>query len=307
MSQPAEPTRPKLPTEVIHLYNLFIHGEISRRDFMDGVQRFATGGLAAAAIIDALMPNYALGQQVSKTDDRIKATYETVPSPQGNGSIKGYLVRPASADGRSDKPTKLPGILVVHENRGLNPHIEDIARRLALANFMAFAPDGLTSLGGFPGDDYKGGQMFGKVDRKKMSEDFVAAAMALKSRADCTGKIGVTGFCYGGGTSNALAVRLGADLAAAVPFYGGAPAAEDVPKIKAAILVHHGELDTRLAAAWPAYDAALKAANVPHEGYIYPGAVHGFHCDATPERYNKAAADVAWQRTIDWFNKYVRA
>jgi carboxymethylenebutenolidase len=290
----------------VFLYNLFIHGAIHRRAFMDGVQRFAVGGLAATTIIEALMPNYALGQQVSKTDDRIKSTYEIVPSPQGNGSIKGYLVWPVSADTRAETVAKLPGILVVHENRGLNPHIEDIARRLALANFMAFAPDGLTSVGGFPGDDYKGGQLFRKVDGKKMGEDFVASAMWLKSRADCTGKIGATGFCYGGGISNTLAVRLGADLAAAVPFYGAVPAQEDIPKIKAAILVHHGELDTRLAATWPAYDLALKAANVPHEGYIYPGAVHGFHCDATPERYNKAAADLAWQRTIDWFNKYVR-
>jgi carboxymethylenebutenolidase len=302
-----EPTRPKLPSEAIELYNLYIHGEISRRDFMDGVQRFAIGGLAAAAIIEALMPNYALGQQVSKTDERIKATYETIPSPQGNGSIKGYLVRPVSADTRSETAAKLPGLIVVHENRGLNPHIEDITRRLALANFMAFAPDGLTSLGGFPGDDYKGGQLFSKIDGKKMAEDFVASAMWLKSRADCTGKIGATGFCYGGGISNTLAVRLGTDIGAAAPFYGAPPAAADVPKIKAAILVHHGELDTRLASTWPAYDMALKAANVPHEGYIYPGAVHGFNCDATPERYNKAAADLAWQRTIDWFNKYVRA
>jgi carboxymethylenebutenolidase len=302
-----EPTRPKLPSEAIELYNLYIHGEISRRDFMEGVQRFAIGGLAAATIIEALMPNYAKGQQVSKTDDRIKATYETVPSPQGNGSIKGYLVRPVSADTRNATPTKLSGIVVVHENRGLNPHIEDIARRLALANFMAFAPDGLTSVGGFPGDDYKGGQLFSKVDNKKMGEDFVASALWLKSRADCTGKIGVTGFCYGGGVSNTLAVRLGADLGAAVPFYGQVPAKEEIPKIKAAVLVHHGELDTRLAATWPAYDTALSAANVPHEGYIYPGAVHGFNCDATPERYNKAGADLAWQRTIDWFNKYVRA
>ncbi len=302
-----EPTKPKLPREAIELYNLFIHGEISRRDFMDGVQRFAIGGLAFTAIIEALMPNYALGQQVSKSDDRIKAAYETVPSPQGNGSIKGYFVRPVSADTRGATPAKLPGIIVVHENRGLNPHIEDIARRFALANFMAFAPDGLTSLGGFPGDDYHGGQMFGKVDGKKMAEDFVAAATWLKSRPDCTGKIGATGFCYGGGIANTLAVRLGADIGAAVPFYGAVPPKDQIQKIKAAILVHHGELDTRLAATWPAYDAALKEANVPHEGYIYPGAVHGFNCDATPERYNKAAADLAWQRTIDWFNKYVRA
>jgi len=302
-----EPKKSKLPGEAIALYNLFIHGEISRRDFMDGLQRFAIGGLTAAALMEALMPNYAAGQQVSKTDDRIKASYETVPSPQGNGSIKGYFVRPVSADTRAAAASKLPGIIVVHENRGLNPHIEDIARRLALANFMSFAPDGLTSLGGFPGDDYKGGQMFSKVDGKKMAEDFVAAAMWLKSRADCSGKIGATGFCYGGSISNTLAVRLGADIAAAVPFYGGPPSKDDTAKIKAAILVHHGELDARLAATWPDYAAALKAANVPHEGYIYPGAVHGFNCDATPERYNKPAADLAWQRTIDWFNKYVRA
>jgi len=302
-----ETNRPKMPPEAIELYNLFIHGVISRRAFMDGVQRFAIGGLAVTAIIEALMPNYALGQQVSKTDDRIKATYETVPSPQGNGSIKGYLVRPFSADTRTETAAKLPGILVVHENRGLNPHIEDIARRLALANFMAFAPDGLTSLGGFPGDDFRGGQMFAKIDGKKMAEDFVASAMWLKSRADCTGKIGATGFCYGGGISNTLAVRLGADLGAAVPFYGAVPAKEDIPKIKGAILVHHGALDTRLAATWPAYDKALTEINVPHEGYIYAGAVHGFNCDATPERYNKAAADLAWQRTLGWFNKYVRS
>jgi len=303
-----EPTKPKLPSEAVELYNLFIHGVISRRAFMDGVQKFAVGGLAAATIIEALMPDYARAQQVPKNDDRIKATYETVPSPQGNGSIKGYLVRPVSANTREQAVSKLPGIIVVHENRGLNPHIEDIARRFALANFMAFAPDGLTSLGGFPGDDYNGGQLFNKIDRMKMTEDMVAAAMWLKSRADCTGKIGATGFCYGGGIANTLAVRLGADLAAAAPFYGGVPtSAEDIAKIKAAILVHHGALDTRTAATWPAYDKALTAANVPHEGYIYPGAVHGFNCDATPERYNKAAADLAWSRTIDWFNKYVRA
>jgi carboxymethylenebutenolidase len=301
-----ESVRPKLPSEAIELYNKFIHGGMSRRAFMNDLQRFAVGGLAASTILEALMPNYALGQQVSKSDDRIKASYETVPSPKGNGSIKGYFVRPTSSDSRSEKPSKLPGVIVVHENRGLNPHIEDIARRFALANFMAFAPDGLTSLGGFPGDDYKGGLMFSKVDRNKMSEDMVASAMWLKSRPDCTGKITATGFCYGGGIANMLAVRLGTDLAAAAPFYGAVPATEDIPKIKGAILVHHGELDTRLAATWPAYDQALTAANVPHEGYIYAGAVHGFNCDATPERYNKAAADLAWQRTIDWFNKYSR-
>jgi len=302
-----EPKQSKLPSEAVELYNLFIHGVISRRTFMNSLQKFAVGGITVAALAQALMPNYAQAQQVSKTDDRIKTSYETVPSPEGNGSIKGYFVRPVSADTRNETPTKLPGILVVHENRGLNPHIEDVARRLALQGFMAFAPDGTTSLGGFPGDDYKGGQLFSKIDGKKMTEDMVAAAKWLKARPDCTGKIGATGFCYGGGMSNTLAVRLGADLAAAVPFYGGPPAKEDIPKIKAAILVHHGELDKRLASTWPAYDEGLKAINVPHEGYIYPNAVHGFNCDATPERYNKAAADLAWQRTVGWFNKYVSA
>jgi carboxymethylenebutenolidase len=299
-----EPTQPKLPAEAVALYNKFIHGGMSRRSFMSGIQGLAVGGLAASAMVEALMPNYALGQQVAPTDNRIKATYETVPSPNGNGTIKGYFVRPISADTRNATPTKLAGVIVVHENRGLNPHIEDIARRFALANFMAFAPDGLTSLGGFPGDDYKGGQLFSKVDGKKMTEDMVASALWLKARPDCTGKIAATGFCYGGGIANTLAVRLGADIAAVAPFYGGPPTADDVAKIKASVLVHHGELDTRLAGTWPAYDKALTAANVPHEGYIYPNCVHGFNCDATPERYNKPAADLAWQRTIDWFNKY---
>ena len=302
-----EPTKSQLPSEAVELYNLFIHGVISRRAFMDGLQKFAVGGVAVATLMEMLMPNYAQAQQVAKTDDRIKASYETVPSPQGNGMIRGYLVRPSGADTREEKPSKLPGVIVVHENRGLNPHIEDVARRFALQNFMAFAPDGLTSLGGYPGDDYKGGQMFRNVDGKKMTEDMIAAAMWLKNRPDCTGKITATGFCYGGGIANTLAFRLGADIAAVAPFYGGPPADGDIPKIKGAVLVHHGALDTRLSATWPGYDKALTAINVPHEGYIYPNAVHGFNCDATPERYNKAAADLAWQRTIDWFNKYARA
>jgi len=294
-----ESTKNKVPSGAIQLYNLFIHGEIDRRAFLEGLQKFATSSMAVAALAEALMPNYAAAQQVSRTDERIKAGYETVPSPQGNGSIKGYLVRPVSADSRDAKPAKLPGILVVHENRGLNPHIEDVTRRFALAGFMAFAPDGLTSAGGFPGDDYRGGQMFSKIDGKKMFEDMVAAALWLKGRADCTGKIAVTGFCYGGSVSNNLAVRLGTDLSAAVPFYGGAPAAkEDVAKIKAAILVHHGELDTRLAQAWPAYDAALKEANVTHEGYIYPGAVHG--SIATPPRSGTIRPPPIWHGDVRW-------
>lgn len=300
-----DPKKPTMPPEAIELYNLFIHGVISRRAFMDGVKRFAVGGLTTAMVVESLMPRYAEAQQVAKNDDRIKTSYETVQSPNGNGNIRGYLVRPVSADTRSAMPSKLPGIIVVHENRGLNPHIEDIARRLALANFMAFAPDGLTSLGGFPGDDYRGGQMFNKINNQKMGEDFLAAAQWLKARSDCTGKIGVTGFCYGGGVANTLAVRMGADLGAAVPYYGAVPM-QGIENVKAAVLVHHGALDTRLAGTWPAYDKALTMAGVPHEGYIYPNAVHGFNCDATPERYNKEAADLAWGRTINWFNKYVR-
>jgi carboxymethylenebutenolidase len=274
------------PQELLDLFHLYVHGDINRRAFLDRAGKFAVGGLTAAGIFEMLKPNYAWAQQVPKDDKRIRTEYATVPSPQGNGSIKGYLVRPANATG------KFASVLVVHENRGLNPYVEDVARRLGTANFMAFAPDGLTSVGGYPGDDEKGGALFGKVDRPKMVEDFVAAATWLKSRPDSTGRLGAVGFCFGGGIANTLAVRM-PDLAAAVP------------KIKAAVLVHHGELDTRLAETWPAYDAALKAANVPHEGYIYPKANHGFHNDTTP-RYDEAAAKLAWGRTLDWFNKYLR-
>ena len=282
-----EPTRPKLPKEAVELYNVFIHGGMSRRAFMDGLKKFAVGGLAVPALYEALMPDYAGAQQISPTDNRLKTSYETVQSPKGNGSIKGYFVRPMSADTREATPLKMPGIIVVHENRGLNPHIEDVARRMALEGFQAFAPDGLTSLGGYPGDDYKGGQLFNKVDKTKMFEDMVAAALWLKGRADSTGKIGITGFCgFGGGVSNQMAVRLGADLGAAVPYYGGPPPDADIPKIKAAILVHHGALDTRTAGTWPAYDKALTAIGVPHEGHIWPDSMHGFNCDATPERYS---------------------
>src|SRR5271169_2519276 len=241
-----ETIKNKVSIDAIQLYNLFIHGEIDRRAFMEGLQKFATGSMTVAALAQALMPNYAAGQQVSRTDERIKAGYEAVPSPQGNGTIKGYFVRPVSADSRDAKPAKLPGILVVHENRGLNPHIEDVARRFALAGFMAFAPDGITSVGGYPGDDYNGGLLFRKVDGKKMMEDMVASAQWLKARADCTGKICATGFCYGGGVANNLATRLGADIAAVAPFYGAVPMDAEVAKIKAAVMVHHGALDTRL-------------------------------------------------------------
>jgi carboxymethylenebutenolidase len=252
------------------------------------------------------MPNYALGQQVRKDDERIKASYETLPSPDGNGYVRGYLVRPASADTRDEKPTKVPGVIVIHENRGLNPHTEDVARRFALENFMAFAPDALSSVGGYPGDDYKGGLLFGKIDAAKRTQDFVASARWLKARADCTGQLGATGFCFGGSMANNLSVLLGAELGAAAPFYGGAPKPEDVPKIKAAILIHHGGLDKNLSGAYPAQEAELKKNNIRYEGHIYPDSVHGFFNDATPERYNKVSAQQAWTRTIEWFNQYVR-
>jgi carboxymethylenebutenolidase len=287
------------PQELLNLFDKYVHGDLDRRDFLEGAKRFAVGGLTATAIFESLRPNYAWAQQVKKDDPRIKTEYATVPSPQGNGSIKGLLAVPAKAAG------KLPGVLVIHENRGLNPYIEDVARRLATENFIAFAPDGLTSVGGYPGDDEKGGALFGKVDRPKMTEDFIAAAQWLKARPDCSGKIGAVGFCFGGGVVNTLAVRMGGDLAAAVPFYGGAPPATEVSKIKAAVLVHHGSADTRLVNGWPAYEEALKANKVTYEGYIYQGAQHGFHNDTTP-RYDEAHAKLAWQRTLAHFNKYLK-
>src|SRR5206468_7812543 len=288
------------PQELLDLFHEYQHGDISRRDFLERAKKFAVGGVTAMALFESLRPNYAWAQQVPKTDARIKADYETVQSPEGNGSIRGYFARPANASG------KLPGVLVIHENRGLNPYIEDVARRFAIADFVAYAPDGLTSVGGYPGDDEKGAAAFRNVNGPKMTEDFVAAAKWLKARPESTGKLGVVGFCFGGGIANTLATRLGSDLAAAVPFYGGVPPDADIPKIKAAILAHHGELDTRLAMSWPAYDAALTANKVPHEGYIYPKANHGFHNDTTP-RYDEAAAKLAWQRTLGWFNKYLRS
>jgi carboxymethylenebutenolidase len=287
------------PQELLNLFDLYVHGDIDRRAFFEGAQKFAVGSVTAAMLFESLRPNYAWAQQVPKDDKRIVAEYATVPSPEGNGSIKGYLVRPADAKG------KLPGVLVVHENRGLNPYIEDVARRLATANFIAFAPDGLTSVGGYPGDDEKGGQLFRQVDRAKMMNDFEAAARWLKARPDCSGKVGVVGFCFGGGVANALAVRMGADLSAAVPFYGGQAPASDVPKIKAPLLLHYASLDTRVNEGWPAYEQALKANNAVYTVHFYEGTNHGFHNDTTP-RYDEAAAKLAWQRTVEFFNKYLR-
>jgi carboxymethylenebutenolidase len=287
------------PQELLNLFDGYVHGKLNRRDFLSSAQKFAVGGVTATMLFEMLKPNYAWAIQVPPDDTRIKTERDTVASPHGNGSIKGYLARPANAD-------KLPVVLVIHENRGLNPYIEDVARRLALANFIAFAPDGLTSLGGYPGDDERGLELYGKVDRDKMLEDFLAAALWLKSRPDSTGKIGVVGFCAGGTATNVLAVRMGAGLDAAVPFYGTQPAAADAAKIKAPINAQYAALDTRITEGWPAFDAALTQAHVTHEGHIYKGANHGFHNDTTP-RYDEAAAKEAWQRTLDWFNTYLRA
>jgi carboxymethylenebutenolidase len=287
------------PQELLSLFDGYVHGGISRRQFLDSAQKFAVGGVTAAALLQMLKPNYAWAIQVPPDDKRIRAETQTVPSPQGNGTIKGYLVRPANE-------TKLPAVLVIHENRGLNPYIEDVARRLAVADFIAFAPDALTSLGGYPGDDEKGLALFQQLDRGKMTEDFLASARWLQSRPDTTGKLGAVGFCFGGGVVNQLAVRIGSDLAAGVPFYGAQPSAADAAKIKASINAQYGELDTRITDGWPAFDAALTEAKVPHEGHVYKGANHGFHNDTTP-RYDEVAAKEAWQRTLDWFNKYLRA
>ena len=288
------------PQELLDLFDLYVHGDLDRRGFLDRAAKFATGSVTAVALFESLRPNYAWAEQVRKDDNRVKTEYLNVPSPQGNGTIRGHLVRPAKSTG------KLPGVLVVHENRGLSPYIEDVAWRLGTDNFMAFAPDGLTSVGGYPGDDEKGGKAFQQVDRQKMLEDFLACAQWLKSRPDCSGKIGVVGFCFGGGVANSLAVKMGAELAAAVPFYGAAPPAEEVSKIKAEILVHHASQDARLAGGWPAYEAALKANHVNYSGYVYEGAQHGFHNDTTP-RYDEAAAKLAWERTLAVFNKALRS
>jgi carboxymethylenebutenolidase len=286
------------PQELLDLFHEYQHGDINRRTFLDRAGKFAVGGLTVAAIFESLTPNYAWAQQVPPDDKRIKVGSEVVQSPSGNGSIKGYLARPA-------KSGKLPVVLVIHENRGLNPYIEDVARRLALARFIAFAPDGLTSVGGYPGSDEKGAAAFRTVDGKKMTEDFVAAARWLKARPDSTGKMGAVGFCFGGGMVNQLAVRLGADLHAGVAFYGRQAGADDVPKISAPLLLHYAGNDQGVNAGIAAYEAALKANKKAYTLYMYDGKQHGFHNDTTP-RYDEAAAKLAWTRTLEFFNKHLR-
>ena len=281
--------------EVLNLFDKYVHGDIDRRGFLERAAKYAVGGMTASMLLDALSPRFAEAQQIPKDDARLKASMVEYASPRGQGKMRGYLVRPAGASG------KLSGVLVVHENRGLNPHIEDIARRIALEGFMAFAPDALAPLGGYPGDEDKARDLFAKLDPQKVREDFVAAAEYLKGRPDCTGKIGVVGFCFGGGIVNVLATRL-PDLSAAVPFYGAPPKPEDVPRIKAPLLIHYAEQDERINAGAAAYEAALKANKVRYQVFSYPGTQHGFNNDTTP-RYDKAAAQLAWQRTIDFLKK----
>ena len=285
--------------ELLNLFDLYVHGDIDRRRFLERAAKFAVGGMTAAGLLDALSPRFAEAQQVAKDDKRLRTEWIDYESPQGTGKVRAYLARPESATG------KLPGILVVHENRGLNPHIEDITRRLALDNFVALAPDALTPLGGYPGDEDKAREAFAKLDQAKTREDLVAGAGVLKARPECTGKIGVVGFCWGGTMANMLATRL-PDLAAAVPFYGGQPTAADAARIKAPLLIHYAENDDRINAGWPAYEAALKAGGVGYTMYRYPGTQHGFNNDTTP-RYDRAAAALAWQRTVEFFNKNLRA
>ena len=284
--------------EVLKLFDRYVHGLTDRRGFLEGAKKFAAGGVGAGALLEALNPRFAEAEQVAKDDPRIVGKFVEYPSPEGYGTVKGYLVEPAKAQG------KLPTVLVVHENRGLNPHIEDIARRLALDNFIAFAPDALAPLGGYPGDEDKARELFPKLDQAKTRKDFILAARVLKALPEGNGKVGVVGFCYGGGVANYLATQL-PDLAAAVPFYGAQPPAEDVAKIKAALLIQYAGNDDRINAGWPAYEAALKAAGVKYEAFIYPGVQHGFNNDTTP-RFDAAAAKLAWSRTIDFFNAHLR-
>jgi carboxymethylenebutenolidase len=288
----------KFPPEVWKLFDKYVHGAISRREFIDGASGLAVAGMSGAAILAALNPKFAEAQQIAPTDSRIKTEYVEIPAP-GYGKLRGYLVKPAAAKG------KLPTVLVVHENRGLNPHIEDVARRVALENFIAFAPDALFPLGGYPGDEDKAREQFQKLDQAKTREDFIAAASYLKKLPGGSGKVGVTGFCYGGGVANFLATKV-PDLAAAVPFYGTPPAPEEVGNIKAPLLLQFAETDERINAAWPASEEALKKASVKYTAYVYPGTQHGFNNDTTP-RYNKEAADLAWKRTIEFFKANLSA
>ncbi len=284
--------------EVFDLYDDYAHNRIDRRKFMQNLSAYAVGGLTVASLMSFLMPEYKGTLQVEQNDPRLKSEYINYSSPKGGKTIKALLSRPVDAKG------KLGGVVVVHENRGLNPYIEDVGRRAAVAGFISIAPDALTPLGGYPGNDDQGRELQSKRDRNEMLEDFIAAYEYLKSHKECNGKVGVVGFCFGGWISNMMAVRI-PDLAAAVPFYGGQPAKEDVPKIKAPLLLHYAELDTRVNEGWPAYEAALKENKKEYTAHMYPNVNHGFHNDSTP-RFDKPAAELAWQRTVDFFKKNLK-
>lgn len=290
-------TAKDFPQELLELYDFYAHGRITKREFLDRAGTFALGGLTAGAILTLMSPDYALAQQVSFTDPDILAEYIAYPSPEGHGEVRGYLVRPAAAQG------PVPGVVVVHENRGLNPYIEDVARRLAKAGFLALAPDGLSSVGGYPGNDERGRELQQQVDPTRLMNDFFAAIEYLMASDLTTGRVGITGFCYGGGVANAAAVAY-PELAAAVPFYGRQAPAADVPRIQAPLLLHFAENDANVNAGWPAFEAALREHGKVHEAHVYPGTNHGFHNDSTP-RYDEAAAELAWSRTIEWFSRYL--
>lgn len=292
-------TSSDFPAELLQLFDKYVHGQIDRRAFLSHASRYTAGGVTAAALLESLAPNYALAQQVPADDARLKIERATVDTPKGHGTISGLLCRPAAATG------KLPAVLVIHENRGLNPYIEDVARRLGVAGYLAFAPDALTSLGGYPGNDDEGRTLQAKLDPDKITEDFIAAAQWLHVHPESTGRVGVVGFCFGGALSSTLAIRLPEIIAAAVPFYGRQPAAEDVPKIKAPLLIHNGSLDERVLAGASAFEEALKAAGVKFTAHLYDGAQHGFHNDTTP-RYDEAAARLAWERTLAFFAEHLR-
>ena len=294
----ADKTAHDFDQELLVLFDAYVHGAIDRRAFLEKAAKYAVGGVTAAMLLVQLSPNFLAAQKVTPDDERLAAGYLEYDSPDGHGTMRGYFVRPKAAKG------KLPGILVIHENRGLNPHIEDVARRLALHDFVAFAPDALAPLGGYPGDEDQARELFQKLERTKSREDFVAASGWLGARSECTGKIGAVGFCWGGGMVNYLATRLGDELSAGVPFYGSSADTEDVPKIKCPLLVHSAEVDERINASWPEFERALKAANVTYERILYPGTQHGFHNDTTP-RYDAEAAQLAWERTLAFFNKHV--
>ncbi len=286
------------PPDVLKLFDGYVHGFIDRRDFLDRAAKFAVGGVTAAAMLASLQPNYALAQQIAKDDARIHAEYLSYPSRQGSGTVRGYFARPAKSAG------KLPGVVVVHENRGLNPYIEDVARRLAMENYVAFAPDALTPVGGYPGDEEKATELFASLDSGKRTEDLLAAVPFVKSRPECNGHVGAVGFCFGGGIVNMMAVHI-PDLAAAVPFYGAQPSAADTAKIKAPLLIHYAGLDERIDAGWPAWKEALDRNHIRYQEYTYPGVYHGFHNDTTP-RYDEAAAKLAWSRTLAFFNEHLK-